>query len=346
MLEQNAADNFQGRKNRLCISLAIKICKLGAIQGLFRPRSDEQTKRCHGELSRILQKSLSLFQRLWVQDVDIHTWGASTGDMQRPFRNDDDTMSPHPIVRLNPGDTSLDGQKILVVVQPAILAIELKSLAIQRLEKVWLKALVYISREKQLTRPQHGKAPTGDIAADTTDSYSSEINEQRNGASLESEEGFSKGQAPLSLIQPLDNDTTHVGLEVHTHQASIKDVDAPKTVTPKISTPASQESQAKTLPEMQLGRGGNTIVKEHEEDEPPAKRRRLKGIVDSEEPDVNAAIEQVNRNGAMPDSSSRCSTTNEEIREAKDAEKARKVVEELTQRRDRRLAGQGLTYPE
>jgi hypothetical protein len=340
VLEQNAADNFQGRRTRLCVHSAIKICKLGAIQGLFRPRSNEETRNCYEELFSIFQKSISLFQRLWVQDVDIHSWGVSAGDMQRPFHNDDGTMSPHPVMRLKPGDTSLDGQKILVVVQPAILAIELKSLATQRLEKVWLKALVYMSRLKQATRPEHGKASTDNIVANVSNNESSDIIEQKTGASHRSDEGSKQSQLAL------EKETTHVVSEAHTHQASVEDVDTPNAVVPKISTPTTQEFQAKTLPEAQLGGDETFIVREHEEDEPPAKRRRLDDIPVSEGPEVTAVKGVVSRNGAMSDKSNRHSPTNEKTREARDAKKSRKVVKDIEQNKARRLAEKGLTNPE
>lgn len=97
-----------------------------------------------GQLLEIFRSTGELFSRLWSQRTYICVLGS--GHFSNvPFEAGSDVMEAHATHKLETGDTSMDGQRIQMAVEPAVIAWGNERGESYNVSKVWAKAVVSVS---------------------------------------------------------------------------------------------------------------------------------------------------------------------------------------------------------
>lgn len=106
---------------------------------LFPATSDAKTRTT--ELYKIYSTAAELAQSLWTQRENQKIWNLK----QRPvFESIKKSMAAHRLHHLDDGDKRLDGRKVLLCVQPAILAFGNSNAEEYHRPKVWAKAIMLV----------------------------------------------------------------------------------------------------------------------------------------------------------------------------------------------------------
>lgn len=101
------------------------------------------------QLKKLLHETGEYFTRLWSQRVLIKTMDMEDFRGQL-FRIASDEYDPHPRLKLETDDTRLDGNRIQMVVQPAIVAFGTEQgEGYDKVRKMWSKATVWVSSVRE-----------------------------------------------------------------------------------------------------------------------------------------------------------------------------------------------------
>lgn len=116
---------------------------------LFRSTSDAKTRAA--ELHEIHIKAAKLAQSLWTQRENQEIWNLK----ERPvFQSSKKSMVAHRLHHLDDGDIRFDGRKVLLCIQPVILAFGNSNAEDYQTPKVWAKAIMLVEAMEDETEDE------------------------------------------------------------------------------------------------------------------------------------------------------------------------------------------------
>ena len=136
----------------------------GPIQALLRtPRTEAELVKRNQELYSLYHSAGALALSLWTQRAFMKFHNLH--GLQR-FRTGNPAMTAHPLQHLSEDDERLDGKRVLLVVQPAVVAYGDEEAQNYDMCKVWAKGVVLVD-ENEGNRQNWFQSP--DRASDGTE---------------------------------------------------------------------------------------------------------------------------------------------------------------------------------
>lgn len=129
----------------------------GPVQALLRaPRSEAELVKRNQELYALYHSAGALALSLWTQRAFMKFHNLQG---LRRFRTGNPAMTAHPLQHLSEDDERLDGKRVLLVVQPAVVSYGNEDAQNYDLCKVWTKGVVLVDENEGRNRQTWLQSP-------------------------------------------------------------------------------------------------------------------------------------------------------------------------------------------